>query len=114
MSSLSTNKHRDVFNWVRSLPQFKYQNKQIAQWAGFEETKLSRFFTGKRDLNSKEFFHLLESMPESFQEVFWTKYDSVKLEPSELQIIVDDLDLITLGELLIKIGQKIEDYRQEE
>lgn len=114
MSSLNTNKHRDVFNWVRSLPQFKYQNKQIAQWASLDETKLSRFLTGKTDLSSIDFFNLLESMPESFQELFWTKYDSVKLEPRELQIIVDNLNLTTLGELLIKIAKKIEDERQKE
>jgi len=100
-------KHREIFNWVREQENFRYTNKQISNWTNFDESKLSRFFTGKRDLKAGDFFYLLESMPEPFQELFWTRYHPHNLELIDLERIVADMDLRDLARLLKLIGEEI-------
>ena len=100
-------KHREIFNWVRERENFRYTNKQISDWTYFDESKLSRFFTGKRDLKAGDFFYLLESMPESFQELFWTRYHPSNLELIDLERIIEDMDLAELGRFLKLIGEEI-------
>ncbi|MDJ0723847.1 MAG: hypothetical protein QNJ38_01900 [Prochloraceae cyanobacterium] len=102
----TTNKHRDIFNWVRTRKGFKYTNKQISAWSGFDESKLSRFFSGKRDLKAGEFFYLLESMPKSFQELFWSRYNPEK-QKANLDVIIADMDVISLVDLVNLAGEEL-------
>lgn len=63
--------HREIFNQL--LLAFDYSAKQVSAWTGIHESRLSRFRTGKLDLEAGEFFGLLAQMPKDFQDTFWTK-----------------------------------------
>jgi hypothetical protein len=63
--------HRDIFNQL--LLAFDYSAKQVSVWTGIHESRLSRFRTGKLDLEAGEFFGLLAHMPKEFQDTFWVK-----------------------------------------
>lgn len=102
----TTNKHRNIFNWVRTRKEFKYTNKQISAWSGFDESKLSRFFSGKRDLKAGEFFHLLDSMPENFQQLFWSRYNPNK-QKTNLDVVIADMDLTGLIEMVNLVGEQL-------
>ena len=54
--SEETDRYRQIFNLLKNQSQFGYTNKQIADWTGFDPSKVSRFLTGKRDLTAGEFF----------------------------------------------------------
>jgi hypothetical protein len=100
------NKHRDDFNWVLARKEFRYTNKQISAWCGFDESKLSRFLSGKRDLSASEFFHLLQCMPQDFQERFWSRFNPVSLMP-HLEDVVAKMDALTLANLVNLIGEEL-------
>ncbi len=63
--------HRELFNQL--LLAFDYPAKQVSAWTGIHESRLSRFRTGKLDLEAGEFFNLLAHMPKEFQDSFWLK-----------------------------------------
>ncbi|BAZ69410.1 hypothetical protein ACE1AT_28495 [Pelatocladus sp. BLCC-F211] len=63
--------HREIFNQL--LLAFDYSAKQVSAWTGIHESRLSRFRTGKLDLEAGEFFSLLACMPKEFQDSFWLK-----------------------------------------
>ena len=111
------NKHREDFSWVLAKKEFRYTNKQISAWSGFNESKLSRFLSGKRDLNASEFFYLLQCMPQDFQENFWRRFNPVNLCP-RLEDAVASMDALTLANLLNIIGdylpRKLSDPQKEE
>ena len=52
---------------------FDYSAKQISDWTGVHQSRLSRFRTGKLDLEAGEFFSLLACMPKEFQDAFWLR-----------------------------------------
>ncbi len=66
--------HREIFNQL--LLAFDYSAKQVSAWTGIHESRLSRFRTGKLDLEAGEFFSLLAQMPKDFQDSFWVKIPS--------------------------------------
>jgi hypothetical protein len=45
--------HREIFNQL--LLAFDYSAKQVSEWTGIHESRLSRFRTGKLDLSAGEF-----------------------------------------------------------
>lgn len=100
------NKHRDDFNWVLARKEFRYTNKQICAWSGFDESKLSRFLSGKRDLSASEFFYLLQCMPQDFQERFWSRFNPVSLCP-RLEDAVAKMDAPTLANMVNLIGEQL-------
>ncbi len=63
--------HREIFNQL--LLVFDYSAKQVSLWTEIHESRLSRFRTGKLDLEAGEFFDLLARMPKEFQDGFWLK-----------------------------------------
>lgn len=63
--------HREIFNQL--LLAFDYSAKQVSAWTGVHQSRLSRFRTGKLDLEAGEFFSLLGCMPKEFQDNFWLK-----------------------------------------
>lgn len=63
--------HREIFNQL--LLAFDYSAKQVSEWTGIHESRLSRFRTSKLDLEAGEFFRLLAQMPKDFQDSFWMK-----------------------------------------
>ncbi len=63
--------HREIFNQL--LLAFDYSAKQVSGWTGIHQSRLSRFRTGKLDLEAGEFFSLLTCMPKEFQDSFWLK-----------------------------------------
>lgn len=64
--------HREIFNQL--LLASGYSAKEVSGWAGINESRLSRFRTGKLDLEAGEFFRLLECFPKDFQDRFWAKF----------------------------------------
>lgn len=64
--------HREIFNQL--LMASKYSAKEISARTGINESRLSRFRTGKLDLEAGEFFDLLACFPVEFQELFWAKF----------------------------------------
>ncbi len=107
------NRYREVFNELKCRADFGYTNKQIAEFSGFEASKISRFLTGKRDLNAGEFFYLLERMPEKFQQKFWHQLDFPQSTLFALNAAIEEMDLTTLAILMQSIGAEIE-YRDRE
>ncbi len=101
-------RHREILNWVKQQKDCQYTNKEISVLTELDESKLSRFFTGKRDLKAGDFFYLLECMPEEFQECFWSRYHPTNLELLDLETIVEELDLVELGKLVKLIGARID------
>ncbi len=98
------NRHRDCFNQVLRLEKFRIiTNKEISRITGFTESKLSRFLSGKQDLNTGEFFYLLESMPEDFQKSFWLRF----YPQFTLQDLIADMDAIALANLISSISAQL-------
>lgn len=64
-------RHRDIFNQL--MLACDYSAKQVSAWTGIHESRLSRFRTGKLDLEAGEFFALLSKKPSYFQDSFWFK-----------------------------------------
>ena len=100
-------RYREIFNQLKNSSNFRYTNKQIAKWSGFDPSKLSRFFSGKRDLDAGEFFYLLESMPAEFQQEFWHQFNRPQSSLHHLNTAIEDMDLTNLGILMQSIGAEI-------
>lgn len=64
-------KHREIFNQLFAAS--RYSAKEVSNWAGMNESRLSRFRTGKLDLEAGEFFALLACFPKEFQDSFWAR-----------------------------------------
>lgn len=94
--------HREIFNEV--LLVFKYSAKQVCAWSGIGESRLSRFRTGKLDLEAGEFFHLVESLPEEARDYFWAK--KLGKLPS-IQEQVKAMDFNNVADLLASISSKL-------
>lgn len=103
----STDRYRQIFNELKNSKTFGYTNKEIAELTGFDPSKVSRFLNGRRDLNAGEFFYLLESLPEEFQQEFWSRYNPIRSTSIDLARIITDLDLTALGNLLESIGAEL-------
>lgn len=106
--SKNLSRYREIFNWIKNQSKYNYTNKQIADWSGVDPSKISRFLTGKRDLKAGDFFCLLESMPEAFQEQFWCRYNPTHKQIVDLAIVIEDMDLADLGNLLQLIGAELD------
>lgn len=100
-------RYRQIFVRIKNQSNFRYTNKQISAWTGFDESKISRFLNGRRDINAGEFFYLLESMPENFQEEFWSNYNPKRSTVADLATIIEDMDLASLGNLFQIIGREL-------
>ncbi len=70
--------HREIFNQL--LLAFDYSAKQVSAWTGVHQSRLSRFRTGKLDLEAGEFFSLLACMPKEFQDSFWLKIRTEEMD----------------------------------
>lgn len=70
--------HREIFNQL--LLAFDYSAKQVSAWTGVHQSRLSRFRTGKLDLEAGEFFSLLACMPKDFQDTFWLKIRTEEMD----------------------------------
>jgi hypothetical protein len=70
--------HREIFNQL--LLAFNYSAKQVSDWTGIHQSRLSRFRTGKLDLEAGEFFSLLTCMPKDFQDTFWLKIRTEEMD----------------------------------
>lgn len=57
-----------------------YSAKQMSVRSGVNESTLSRFLNGKQDLKAGDFFALLKSFPEEFQERFWIRFHRAKTD----------------------------------
>lgn len=93
--------HREIFNQL--LTKFKYSAKQVSTWSSLGESRLSRFRTGKLDLEAGEFFHLLESLPQEAQDYFWIQKKLKETSIRELVAAVA-VDENALAELLSAIA----------
>lgn len=66
--------HREIFNEL--LTSFGYSGREVSSWIGVSESRISRFRTGKLDLEAGEFFRLLACFPKEFQDSFWARFHS--------------------------------------
>jgi transcriptional regulator with XRE-family HTH domain len=55
-----------------------YSARQMSARSGVNESTLSRFLNGKQDLKAGDYFALLKSFPDDFQERFWIRFHSAK------------------------------------
>ena len=94
--------HREIFNEI--LLVFKYSAKQVCAFSGMGESRLSRFRTGKLDLEAGEFFNLVESLPEEARNYFWAK--KLGKLPS-IQEQVKALDFDNVADILESISSKL-------
>ncbi len=60
-----------IFNKINSRPEFNYSGAEISKRSGFEKSMISRFLNGKSEMGMAKFFHLMRSMPPSFQQAYW-------------------------------------------
>lgn len=51
-----------------------YTARQMSARSGVNESTLSRFLNGRQDLKAKDFFALIKSFPEGFQQRFWIRF----------------------------------------
>ncbi|HEY9748565.1 MAG TPA: hypothetical protein V6C63_07795 [Allocoleopsis sp.] len=98
------NQHREIFNQL--LTKFGYSAKQVSVWSGLHVSRLSRFRTGKLDLEAGEFFHTLESLPQEAQDYFWSQKQLKSLSIKEL-IATATFDEIVAADLLNAIASSL-------
>jgi hypothetical protein len=98
------NQHREIFNQL--LTKFGYSAKQVCAWSGLHESRLSRFRTGRLDLEAGEFFRLVESLPQEAQDFFWSQKKLKSLSLKEL-IATAALDEIVAADLLNAIASSL-------
>ena len=105
------NQHREIFNQL--LTKFGYSAKQVSAWSGLHESRLSRFRTGKLDLEAGEFFHTLESLPQEAQDYFWSQKKLKDYSSKELMAVAKELiatvavDEVAIAELLSTIASSL-------
>lgn len=91
-------RHREIFNQL--LTASGYSAKEVSSWTGINESRLSRFRTGKLDLEVGEFFRLLDSFPKDFQECFWLRFRQVDGSWRSLILSADPADIEEILKLL--------------
>jgi hypothetical protein len=74
---MSFDRHREIFNQL--LSDFDYKAKEVSEWTGLHVSRISRFRTGKVDLEAGELFEMLANMPQGFQTRFWIEFRGQKL-----------------------------------
>ena len=99
--------YREVFNNL--LSRFGYSGKQVAAWADLHESKISRFRTGKLDLETGEFFQMLDRLPKEAQAYFWEQMLGRSLSVNEL---VRGMDEAQMQDLLNEIADSWREARQ--
>jgi hypothetical protein len=57
-----------------------YSARQMSVRSGVNESTLSRFLNGKQDLKAGDYFALLKSFPDDFQERFWIRFHRSKTD----------------------------------
>lgn len=62
-------KHITIFKML--LEQESISQRSLCKKSGMHPSKINRFLNGVADINSSEFFQLLELMPEDFQSRYW-------------------------------------------
>ena len=98
------NQHREIFN--KLLRKFGYSAKQVCAWSNLHESRLSRFRTGKLDLEAGEFFGLLESLPQEAQEFFWSQKKLKSLSMKEI-IATATFDEMVAADILNAIASSL-------
>lgn len=104
--------HRQIFNQL--LLAFGYSAKEVSAKAGINESRLSRFRTGKLDLEAGEFFRLLECFPEEFQEQFWARLRHVNGGWRALILSASDDDIGEILHFLAARWPVIKDHQPSE
>ena len=69
-------RHQEIF--VELFKKSGYTAKQISAWCSVSEATVSRFINGKTDMRAGDFFNLLASLPEDFQDKFWQRFRTTK------------------------------------
>jgi hypothetical protein len=77
-----------LFNKINSFPQFRYSVTQIAKWSNLDKSHVSRFLNGKNDMTVTKFFQLLRSMPNEFQQVYWSELLNLHRDKSWRSLIL--------------------------
>jgi hypothetical protein len=103
------NEHRQVFNQLFLAS--GYSAKEVSRWSGIHESKLSRFRSGKLDLEAGEFFHLLGCFPREFQERFWVRFRNVD---GNWRSVVKALDVQELSQLLHLVADQLKSSESTE
>jgi hypothetical protein len=84
-----------------------YAAKQISVRSGVNESTLSRFLNGKQDLKAGDFFAVINSFSEEFQERFWARFHrSTKGDWRSLILSADSHDIEEILRLLAEWWQQ--------
>ncbi len=105
--SENRNRHRKIFKSLKNCSKYNYTNKQIAEWTGFDSSKISRFLNGKRDLEAGEFLYLLKCMPERFQQEYWRVFNPIRNRKSDLEALIIEMDKGNLTAFLNVIARAL-------
>ena len=99
-----------IFNKINERKGFGFTGAQIASWSGVDASQISRFLNGKTDISVSKFFKVISSMPESFQEAYWTEilnfHYVTKREKKEIHwsVLISEASYKDLQEILNAIG----------
>jgi len=95
--------YREVFNECLRVMEAQgnpIYGKDIAQQFGWHPSKVSRFLSGKGEINTGEFFELLNWMPPEFQALFWHRFIPEQVKemaasppPRELALTMNNQEL---------------------
>ena len=105
--SENRNRHREIFKLLKNRSEYKYTNKQIAKWSGFDSTKISRFLSGKREFKAGDFLYLLECMPENFQQEYWRLFNPKRERRCDLEALIAEMDKDNLSVFLNLIARAL-------
>jgi transcriptional regulator with XRE-family HTH domain len=85
----------------QTLSHFNLSQRQIAVEAGFREQALSRWLSGKQQINDDTLENLIAALPNSARQYFFLNH------------MIGSMDEAAFGELLLVISQKMQDMAQE-
>ncbi len=95
--------HLEIFKKLNEQPQFGYKQNKMAEWSGLTESKVSRFLNGS-DIKAGEFFRLLQSMPDAFQQRFWEKFRD---EKQDWRALIETTDSTEAREILLAMADRL-------
>ena len=99
-----------IFNKINERKGFGFTGAQIASWSGVDASQISRFLNGKTDISVSKFFKVISSMPESFQEAYWTEtlnfHHVTKREKKEIHwsVLISEASYTDIEEILNAIA----------
>lgn len=85
-----------------TLEQFNIKNRELARLSGVDESSISRYRNGTRDLQAETLQKLISALPKEARDFFY------------FRCLLSDLDEDGVATLLIALGQRIKRSNKEQ